>query len=303
MRVLANTFWIALLSTAACLVIGYPFAYLMTVVPGRLAGLLLIAVLLPFWSSLLVRTFAWQVLLRDTGVINRFLLDLGLIGEPLTLIRTTVGVIVGMSHILLPFMVLPLYAVMRRIDPEYGRAAANLGASPFAAFLRVFVPLSLPGVLAGCLLVFVLALGFYITPALLGGLRDQMISQLIVQQIQQRLDWGFGTAMSVLLVGITLVILFSRRGRSACATCSAARSRTDVSDSWRQPRRMLMAALGALTVFYLLAPTLVIVPMSFTEARDPELPAGGVHAPVVRADARPTGSGRRASPTASRSPS
>ena len=207
-RVLLNTFWIAVLATAACLVIGYPFAYLMSIVPGRWTGLLLIAVLLPFWSSLLVRTFAWQVLLRDTGVINRFLLDLGLITEPLTLIRTTGGVIVGMSHILLPFMVLPIYAVMRRIDPEYGRAAANLGASPFAAFIRVFVPLSLPGVLAGCLLVFVLALGFYITPALLGGLRDQMISQLIVQQIQQRLDWGFGTAMSVLLVGITLVILF-----------------------------------------------------------------------------------------------
>ncbi|HET9757984.1 MAG TPA: ABC transporter permease [Candidatus Limnocylindrales bacterium] len=208
LRVLVNTFWIAVLATVACLVIGYPFAYLMTIVPGRFAGLLLIAVLLPFWSSLLVRTFAWQVLLRDTGVINRFLLDLGVINEPLTLIRTTGGVIVGMSHILLPFMVLPLYAVMRRIDPEFGRAAANLGASPMAAFLRVFVPLSLPGVLAGCLLVFILALGFYITPALLGGLRDQMISQLIVQQIQQRLDWGFGTAMSVLLVGITLVILF-----------------------------------------------------------------------------------------------
>jgi ABC-type spermidine/putrescine transport system permease subunit I len=207
-RVLLNTFWIALLATVACLVIGYPFAYLMTIVPGRVAGLLLIAVLLPFWSSLLVRTFAWQVILRDTGIINRFLLDLGAISEPLTLIRTTGGVIAGMTHILLPFMVLPLFAVMRRIDPEYGRAAANLGASPISAFLRIFVPLSLPGVLAGCLLVFILALGFYITPALLGGLRDQMISQLIVQQIQQRLDWGFGTAMSVLLVGITLVILF-----------------------------------------------------------------------------------------------
>ena len=171
-------------------------------------GLLLIAVLLPFWSSLLVRTFAWQVILRDTGIINRFLIDLGVISEPLTLIRTTGGVILGMSHILLPFMVLPIYAVMRRIDPEYGRAAANLGASPARAFLRVFVPLSLPGVVAGCLLVFVLALGFYITPALLGGLRDQMISQLIVQQVQQRLDWGFGTAMSVLLMVITLVVLF-----------------------------------------------------------------------------------------------
>jgi putative spermidine/putrescine transport system permease protein len=208
LRVLTNTFWIAALSTVTCLVVGYPFAYLMTIVPGRLAGVLLIAVLLPFWSSLLVRTFAWQVILRDTGIVNRFLLDTGLISEPLTLIRTTAGVIIGMSHILLPFMVLPIYAVMRRIDPEYGRAAANLGAPPASAFLRVFVPLSLPGVVAGCLLVFVLALGFYITPALLGGLRDQMISQLIVQQVQQRLDWGFATAMSIVLMVIALLILF-----------------------------------------------------------------------------------------------
>ena len=208
LHVLTNTFWIAFVSTVTCLVIGYPFAYLMTVVPGRVAGLLLIAVLLPFWSSLLVRTFAWQVILRDTGIINTFLINLGLISAPLTLIRTTGGVILGMSHILLPFMVLPIYAVMRRIDPEYGRAAANLGAPPVSAFLRIFLPLSLPGVVAGSLLVFVLALGFYITPALLGGLRDQMISQVIVQQVQQRLDWGFGTAMSVLLMVITLVILF-----------------------------------------------------------------------------------------------
>jgi ABC-type spermidine/putrescine transport system permease subunit I len=113
-----------------------------------------------------------------------------------------------MSHILLPFMVLPIYAVMRRIDPEFGRAAANLGASPRRAFVRVFVPLTLPGVFAGSLLVFVLALGFYITPALLGGLRDQMISQLIVQQVQQALDWGTASAMAVLLMALTFAILF-----------------------------------------------------------------------------------------------
>jgi putative spermidine/putrescine transport system permease protein len=207
-RVLGNTFWVALIATVTCLLVGYPYAYLMAIVPGRVAGLLLIAVLLPFWSSLLVRTFAWQVILRDTGIINRFLLDLGVISEPLTLIRTTTGVILGMSHILLPFMVLPIFAVMRRIDPEYGRAAANLGAPPATAFLRVFVPLSLPGVLAGCLLVFVLALGFYITPALLGGLRDQMISQLIVDEVQQALDWGSASAMAVLLMAITFAVLF-----------------------------------------------------------------------------------------------
>jgi putative spermidine/putrescine transport system permease protein len=208
LRVLTNTFWIATLTTLVCLVVGFPFAYLMTAVPGRIAGLLLIAVLLPFWSSLLVRTFAWQVILRDTGLLNTFLMDLGLTREPLPLVRTTTGVIIGMSHILLPFMVLPIWAVLRRIDPEFSRAAANLGASPATAFRRVVLPLSLPGVLAGCLLVFVLALGFYITPALLGGPRDQMISQLIVEQVQRTLDWGFAAAMSVLLMAFTLVILF-----------------------------------------------------------------------------------------------
>ena len=188
-RVLTNTFWIALLATVACLVVGYPFAYLMTIA-GRVAGLLLIAVLLPFWSSLLVRTFAWQVLLRDTGVINRFLLDVGLISNR----SRSSGprpAIVGMSHILLPFMVLPMYAVMRRIDRSSAarRRTRRLAGVGVPADLRAAEPAR---VLAGCLLVFVLALGFYITPALLGGLKDQMISQLIVQQIQQRLDWGSG---------------------------------------------------------------------------------------------------------------
>jgi len=208
LRVLGNTFWIAALSTIVCLAIGYPYAYLMNLVPGRVAGLLLIAVLLPFWSSLLVRTYAWQVILRDTGIINTFLLDTGLVDEPVPLIRTTLGVLLGMSQILLPFMVLPIYAAMRRIDPEFTRAAANLGAPPFAAFRRVFLPLSLPGVLAGSLLVFVLALGFYITPALLGSPRDTMISQFIASAVQQRLDWGIGSTMAVLLMALTLIVLF-----------------------------------------------------------------------------------------------
>ena len=206
-RVLGTTFWIAGLSTIACLVIGYPYAYLMTIARPRIAGLLVIAVLVPFWSSLLVRTYAWDVILRDTGIINSFLLGAGLVREPVELVRTTLGVLLGMSQILLPFMVLPLFAVMQRIDPEYTRAAANLGASPGRAFVRVFLPLSLPGVVAGALLVFVLALGFYITPALLGGPRDTMISQLIVQQVQQRLDWGMASAMAVVLLVLVLLVL------------------------------------------------------------------------------------------------
>ena len=208
LRVLANTFWVAALATVVCLALGYPYAYLMNIVRPRMAGLLLIAVLVPFWSSLLVRTYAWQVILRDTGIINTFLLDSGFIEEPIPLIRTTLGVMLGMSQILLPFMVLPIYAVMRRIDPEYTRAAANLGATPLAAFRRVFLPLSLPGVLAGSLLVFVLALGFYITPALLGSPKDTMISQFIANAVQQRLDWGIGATMAVILMGLTLVVLF-----------------------------------------------------------------------------------------------
>lgn len=207
-RVLINTFYIATISTIVCLVIGYPYAYLMNIVRPRVAGLLLIAVLLPFWSSLLVRTFAWEVILRDTGVINSILLNWGIIDKPLTLMRNTLGVIIGMSQILLPFMVLPLYTVMRRIDPELTRAAANLGAPPFAAFRRVFLPLSLPGVIAGSLLVFVLALGFYITPTILGSPRETMISRFIADQVQQRLNWGLASAMAVILMALTFVALF-----------------------------------------------------------------------------------------------
>lgn len=206
-RVLGNTFWIAGLSTVACLLLGYPYAYLMTIAPPRVAGLLLIAVLVPFWSSLLVRTYAWDVILRDTGIINSFLIGVGLVAEPVSLIRTTLGVMLGMSQILLPFMVLPLFAVMRRIDPEFTNAAANLGAPPWKAFTRIFVPLSFPGIVAGSLLVFVLALGFYITPALLGSPKDTMISQFIAHQVQQRLDWGMGSAMAVILLGVTMTVL------------------------------------------------------------------------------------------------
>jgi putative spermidine/putrescine transport system permease protein len=206
-RVLGNTFYIALVSTIACLLIGYPYAYLMAIVPQRVAGLLLIFVMVPFWSSLLVRTFAWEVILRDTGLINSALLGMGLISEPLPLIRNTFSVIIGMSQILLPFMVLPLYTVMQRIDPELTRAAANLGAPPFQAFRRVFLPLSFPGIAAGCLLVFVLALGFYITPTILGSPRETMISRFIADQIQQRLNWGLGTAMAVVLMVLTFAVL------------------------------------------------------------------------------------------------
>ena len=208
LRVLGNTFWIAALSTVVCLVIGYPYAYLMTIASPRVTGLLLIAVLVPFWSSLLVRTYAWTVILRDTGLINSALRGWGIIDEPLDLYQTTTGVLLGMTQVLLPYMVLPLFTTMARIDPELSKAAANLGASPRRAFLRVFLPLSIPGVLAGSLLVFVLALGFYITPALLGSPRDTMLSAFIATRVQQQLDWGLASAMALVLMALALVVLF-----------------------------------------------------------------------------------------------
>ena len=244
------------------------------------------------------------MLLRDTGVINRFLLDLGVISEPLTLIRTTGGVIVGMSHILLPFMVLPLYAVMRRIDPEFSRAAANLGASPTSAFLRIFVPLSLPGVLAG--------LPARVRPGArllhhAGAARraegpDDQPAHRPADPAAPRLGLRDGDERAAGRRSRSVILFVASRRDPAAATSSAAWSRTEpMSDSWRQPRRILMAALGALTVFYLLAPTLVIVPMSFTEARILSFPPEGFSLPVVRADAhRPAVVDRRSS-TASRS--
>jgi putative spermidine/putrescine transport system permease protein len=194
-EVLLNTLKMAVIVTVVCLLLAYPYAYLMNRVSQRIAGLMLVAVLVPFWTSILVRTYAWTVILQDTGIINSMLM------------RNLLGVVIGMVHILLPFMVLPLYAVMRRIDMDYMRAAANLGASPFEAFWRVFLPLSLPGVFAGVLLVFVIALGFYITPALLGSPENIMLSELVVQQVQLLFNWGMGSAMAFILLIVTLIIL------------------------------------------------------------------------------------------------
>jgi putative spermidine/putrescine transport system permease protein len=207
-RTLETTFKTAFIVTAACVLLGYPYAYVMSRAGPRVAAVLGFLVLLPFWLSLLVRTYAWTVWLQDTGVINTVLQDIGLTDQPLGLIRNTLGVTIGMTHILLPFMVLPIYAVMRRIDPELTPAAASLGAPPFAAFRKVFLPLSLPGVFAGALLVFVLSLGFYITPALLGSPQNAMISELIVDQVSEQLQFGVGAAIAMVLLGLTLVVLF-----------------------------------------------------------------------------------------------
>lgn len=197
--VLWITVRISLVVTIAVLLLGYPVAFLLARLSPARGNLLLILVLVPFWSSILVRSYAWMVLLGRDGIVNQFLLWIGAITAPLHLLYTTLAVYVAMVHVLLPFMILPLYAVLRGIDSNLLRAAASLGARPSAVFRQVVLPLSLPGISAGCLLVFILSLGFYITPALVGGPRDLMMAVLIQQQIDE-LNWPLGSALSVVLL-------------------------------------------------------------------------------------------------------
>lgn len=206
--VLINTFVTAFAVSFVVLAIGYPFAYLMTLAPPMWRTIMFVIVLLPFWTSLLIRSLALVILLRDTGVINESLQSIGLTSGPIPLMRNFVGVVIGMTQILLPFMVLPLYATMRGIDRGLLRAAEGLGARPVFAFWRVYAPLSLPGVYAGLLLCFVQALGYYITPALLGSSENVMLGELIVQQVSGLLRWGFASALAVILLAVTLLLLF-----------------------------------------------------------------------------------------------
>ncbi|HEY7030595.1 MAG TPA: ABC transporter permease [Thermomicrobiales bacterium] len=204
-RVFEITLRIALVVTVVTLLLGYPVAYVLASIRPSRANLLMIFVLIPFWTSILVRSYAWMVLLGREGTVNKLLIKLGIRDEPVQLLNTRFAVYVGMVHILLPFMILPLYSVMRGIDRNYLRAAENLGGRPSQVFRHVFLPLSLPGVGAGCLLVFILALGFYITPALLGGQRDVMISILIAQQVTL-IKWGFAAALALILLVVSLVV-------------------------------------------------------------------------------------------------
>jgi len=204
--VIARTFLISGVVTALCLVLGYPVAYVLATLPARSAGLLMIFVLLPFWTSLLVRTAAWVVVLQREGIVNSLLLGIGIIEQPLEMIFNRFAVYVAMTHILLPFMILPLYSVMKGIPAVHLRAAASLGAPPFTVFRRVYLPQTLPGIGAGCLLVFIQALGYYITPALVGGAEDQMISYLIAFYASRTINWGMAAALSILLLAATLVL-------------------------------------------------------------------------------------------------
>jgi putative spermidine/putrescine transport system permease protein len=204
--ILLRTFWIGFVVTALCLLLGYPLAYKLASLPAGISNLLMILVLLPFWTSLLVRTGAWVVLLQREGPINGLLQALHLTDQPLQLVYNRFGVYVAMTHILLPFMVLPLYSVMRGIPPEYMRAAASLGAGPLRAFVRVYLPQTVPGIGAGCLLVFILAIGYYITPALVGGANDQMVSYFVAFFTNQTINWGMAAALGAVLLVATLAL-------------------------------------------------------------------------------------------------
>lgn len=205
LNVLARTFTLSAWVTIICVICAFPYAFMMTIVTPRMRLIMMLCVLVPFWVSDVVRTLAWIILLQDSGLINSLFKAIGI--GPIRLIRTPMGVTIGMTQVLLPFMVMPLYAVLRGIDLRLIQASRSLGASPFKAFYQVYLPLSLPGIYAGSLIVFILALGFYITPALLGGPSSTMLSTLVQQQVLTLLNWGRGGAMGVILLASTLLLL------------------------------------------------------------------------------------------------
>ena len=206
MRVFFNTFLVASVVTAVTIVVAFPVAWMLAIMPPALGSIIFGVIILSMWTNLLTRTYAWMVLLQRTGVINRTLMSLGIIDEPLPLINNLTGVTIGMVYIMLPFMILPLVGTLRAIDPMTLRAAALCGASPFAAFRRILLPLSLPGIAAGGLMVFVMSLGYFVTPALLGGTANMMLAELIAQMIQSLLNWGLGSAAAFVLLVFTMAL-------------------------------------------------------------------------------------------------
>ena len=207
-RIFVTTFKVSFLTTAVCVVIGYPLAYFLAQLPKRWAAVGLMTVLLPFWTSLLVRTYAWLVVLQRKGLINQWGMELGLWDTPVRLAHNLNGTLIGMVHIMLPFLVLPLYGSMKSIDFDYIKAASNLGASPMNAFRYVFLPLSLPGLFAGMIIVFVLCLGFFVTPAVLGGGKVIMVSMKIETLVDMFFNFGTASALGVVLLVLTLAVLF-----------------------------------------------------------------------------------------------
>ncbi len=207
-KLFIRTLWLSALITFLCLLLGYPISFLLATLPTKTSNMLMILVLLPFWTSLLVRTTSWIVLLQREGVLNDILVWIGLVSDEnrLSMIHNQIGTIIAMTHILLPFMVLPLYSVMKTIPPNYMRAARSLGANPVVAFWRVYVPNTVAGIGAGGILVFIIAIGYYITPALVGGTNGTLISNFIAYHMQVSLNWGLAAALGTLLLGLILVL-------------------------------------------------------------------------------------------------
>jgi putative spermidine/putrescine transport system permease protein len=202
--IFARTFAIAAGVTLITLALGFPLAWLLANLSGPTAARLILLVLLPFWTSILVRTAAWTVLLQKFGILNELLLGLHITGDRIDLLYTRAGLMIAMAHIQLPFTLLPIYSIMRTISPTQMRAAYSLGARPFAAFLRVYLPQVMPGVMAGCLLTFILCLGYFITPALVGGPADQLIGNFISSYVNSDLNWQMAAALSFILLALSL---------------------------------------------------------------------------------------------------
>jgi len=203
--ILLRTFEIAAIVTVCCLVIGYPVAFLLATTTPAWRAIGFAFVMLPLWTSVLVRTYAWMVLLGRNGIINRLLIDTGLMDQPLPMLNSKMTVVLGMVHVMLPFMILPIYSAVTRIDPDLAKAARGLGASTLRVVTTIYLPLTLRGILAGVTLVFVVSLGFYITPALLGGGKVLMFAMVIEQQVREFLAWNFASALSVILLAVTLL--------------------------------------------------------------------------------------------------
>ncbi|WP_192252248.1 ABC transporter permease [Mesorhizobium caraganae] len=211
LKILLRTLWIAFATTVGAFLLGYPVALAMARAGSKLILWIAACVLIPLWTSVLVRSYAWIILLQRRGVLNDILIGTGIIEEPLRMIYTEGAVLVAMTHVLMPFMVLPIYGALRTIPMELPQAAANLGAGVFTTFFKVTLPLSLPGVFAGTLMTFILALGFYVTPALLGGPQTLMMATLIGQQTTVMLNWSFAGALATVLLVVTLVLTFMFR--------------------------------------------------------------------------------------------
>ncbi len=205
LTVLLRTFEIAAMVTLGCLILGYPVAFLLATTTPMWRAIGFACIMLPLWTSVLVRTYAWMVILGRNGIVNRMLLDFGLLDEPLRMLNTRMAVVLGMVHVMLPFMILPIYSAVRGVDPELPKAAVGLGASPVRVFTTIWLPLTLRGVVAGVTLVFIVSLGFYITPALLGGGKVIMFAMLIEQQVREFLAWNFAGALSMILLAVTMV--------------------------------------------------------------------------------------------------